>query len=162
MSPTPEEVRNALARVVESPGFVSAGRLAPFLSFVVERALSGEPIKESILGVEVFGRPADYDPRLDPIVRVEARRLRSRLAEYYDGPGAGDPVRIDLPKGTYVPAFATRAPGSPETAVPPGEETRPRPTGRWVAACHSCRSALDRSCCSALPMNRVALGSSRL
>jgi serine/threonine-protein kinase len=114
-----DAIRAELARVVGSPGFVSAGRLAPFLTFVVERALAGEPAKESVVGVEVFGRPADYDPRLDPIVRVEARRLRSRLAEYYAGPGAGDPLVIELPKGAYTPTFKTRTEVAPaETAVP--------------------------------------------
>jgi len=118
---TPEAVRAQLARIVESPGFVAAGRLAPFLTFVVERTLSGEPIKEGIVGVEVFGRQASYDPRLDPIVRVEARRLRARLAEYYAGPGALDPVVIEIPKGTYAPVFAGRAVGEAETpeALPP-------------------------------------------
>lgn len=121
MFPAPEEVHNALARVVGSPGFVSAGRLAPFLTFVVERTLAGEPLKESIVGVEVFGRAADYDPRLDPIVRVEARRLRSRLAEYYAGPGADDPVRIDLPKGT--PGARASSSGGPRKTC-----------GRWGGA----------------------------
>ncbi len=112
-------IRAELARVVGSPGFVSAWRLAPFLTFVVARALAGEPVKESVVGVEVFGRPADYDPRLDPIVRVEARRLRSRLADYYAGPGANDPVVIELPKGAYTPTFKTRTEVAPaETAVP--------------------------------------------
>jgi TolB-like protein/Flp pilus assembly protein TadD len=106
--PTPEAIRDQVARIVASSGFVSAGRLAPFLGFVVDRMLAGEPIKESLVGVAVFGRPADYDPRLDPIVRVEARRLRLRLAEYYAGPGAQDPVLVDLPKGGYLPVFAYR------------------------------------------------------
>jgi TolB-like protein/Tfp pilus assembly protein PilF len=118
---TPEAVLAELARIVESPGFRAAGRLAPFLTFVVERTLAGEPLKESILGVEVFGRPAEYDPRLDPIVRVEARRLRARLAEYYAGPGALDPVVIEIPKGTYAAAFLARAEegGAPAPETPP-------------------------------------------
>ena len=134
MSPTPEEVRSALARVVESPGFATAGRLAPFLTFVVERVLSGEPVKESIVGVEVFGRPPDYDPRIDPIVRVEARRLRSRLAGYYAGPGAEDPVRIELPKGTYAPVFASREPRRGEPPDRPAGTGTPSPVRRlgWV------------------------------
>ena len=118
-----DAIRAELARIVVSPGFVAAGRLAPFLTFLVERTLAGEPLKESVVGVELFGRPADYDPRLDPIVRVEARRLRSRLAEYYEGAGAGDTVVIELPKGTYVPVFRTREPLSGRR-----EETSPKPT----------------------------------
>lgn len=134
MFPAPEEVHNALARVVGSPGFVSAGRLAPFLTFVVERTLAGEPLKESIVGVEVFGRAADYDPRLDPIVRVEARRLRSRLAEYYAGPGADDPVRIDLPKGTYAPVFAGRGSEGVEPGGPPPGAAATSPVWRLIWA----------------------------
>jgi TolB-like protein/tetratricopeptide (TPR) repeat protein len=118
-----DAIRAQLASIVASPGFVAAGRLAPFLTFLVERALAGEPLKESVVGVEVFGRPADYDPRLDPIVRVEARRLRSRLAEYYEGAGAGDTVVIELPKGTYVPVFRTR-----ELPSVVREETSPKET----------------------------------
>ena len=72
---------------------------------MVERHLEGRDteIKESVIGVEVFGRKPDYNPKLDPIVRTEARRLRVRLTEYYQGVGAGDPVVIELPKGGYVP-----------------------------------------------------------
>jgi TolB-like protein/Flp pilus assembly protein TadD len=133
---TPEAVRAQLARIVESPGFKAGGRLAPFLTFVVERTLAGEPLKESIVGVEVFGRPAEYDPRLDPIVRVEARRLRSRLADYYAKAGAHDSVVIDVPKGTYAAAFTPRGDGS----APPAQEEAPLPAGAsrrylpWAAA----------------------------
>ena len=111
------EVRAALERIVASPGFSEAGRLGPFLRFLVETALSGDGqmLKESLIGIEVFGRPAGYDPRTDPIVRVEARRLRSRLTDYYADAGKEEAVRIDLPKGGYVPVFAptTPAPGAP-------------------------------------------------
>jgi len=112
-----------LEKVAASPQFAEAGRLAPFLRFVVEKALVGEPVKEAVIGVEVFSRPVDYDPRVDPIVRVEARRLRSRLAEYYEGPGALDPVVIELPKGAYVPVFVVRelAGDAAATAPPAGK-----------------------------------------
>lgn len=108
IQPSPEEVRQSLERIVASPGFAGAGRLAPFLRHVVETALRGETdrLKESVLGVEAFGRSTGFDPRTDPVVRVEARRLRARLEEYYAGPGAGDSIRIDLPKGGYVPVFS--------------------------------------------------------
>jgi serine/threonine-protein kinase len=125
IQPTTEEIRGSLAKVVASPGFTGAGRLGPFLTFLVDRALSGETdgLKESVLGVEVFQRAADYDPRTDPIVRVEARRLRARLEEYYAGPGSGDAVRINLPKGGYVPVFSKAG-----SAAPPAESRR-----SWVA-----------------------------
>lgn len=105
----PDQIRAELDKILASPGFAGAGRLGPFLRYVVDQTLAGEVagLKEAVLGVEVFQRQADYDPRIDPIVRVEARRLRSRLAEYYDGPGRGDAVRIDLPKGAYAPVFST-------------------------------------------------------
>jgi hypothetical protein len=96
-----------LRRIVDSPGFVNAPRMQRFLSFIVEAAQSGETeaLKESVLGREVFDRGADFDPRTDPIVRVEARRLRSRLEEYYSGPGAAEALRIEIPKGGYIPVF---------------------------------------------------------
>jgi hypothetical protein len=99
-------IRAELERVAASPGFSAAGRLAPFLRHLVEIALEGKPgrLKEAVLGIEFFGRPADYDPRTDPIVRVEARRLRARLEDYYQTAPPG-PLRISLPKGGYVPAF---------------------------------------------------------
>ena len=88
-----------------SDGFRDAGRLGPFLKYVVEATLSSRPVKEALVGADVFGRAADYDPKTDPIVRVEARRLRSRLEDFYQK-NPLEPVRIDLPKGGYVPSFS--------------------------------------------------------
>jgi serine/threonine-protein kinase len=101
-----EEIRRQLHLILASDGFRDAGRLGPFLTFLVDRVLAGEAagLKESVVGVEVFRRPADYDPRTDPIVRVEARRLRARLEQYYQE--HHDPVVISVPKGGYVPGFA--------------------------------------------------------
>ena len=112
--PDAAAVRAQLERILVSPGFANAGRLSRFLRFVVERTLDGEgdQLKEYRLGTEVFDRPSDYDPRLDSIVRVEARRLRSKLAEYYEGPGRADPVAIRVDKGSYTAAFETAIPGS--------------------------------------------------
>lgn len=103
----PAEVRVVLDHVLASPSFVNAGRLSRMLRFVVERTLAGtgDELKEYLLGVEVFDRPQEYDPRLDSIVRVEARRLRAKLAEYYEAEGAGDALRIRLAKGGYAPTF---------------------------------------------------------
>lgn len=86
-----------------------------FLRFVVERQLAGRraELKEYTIGVEVFDRDSRYDPRVDPIVRVEARRLRSKLEAYYHAEGRSDELVIDLPKGSYVPVFrAARASGA--------------------------------------------------
>jgi hypothetical protein len=102
-----EEVRAHLARILESSGFVKADRLCRFLRFTVEAKLNGEgdQIKEYVLGREVFDRNGDYDPRVDSIVRVEARRLRTRLEQYYSGTGQTDTVRIEFPKGSYIPVI---------------------------------------------------------
>lgn len=120
-----QAVRTQLARILASDGFREAGRLGAFLRFVVEEALRGEAgrLKESVIGVEVFQRAPDYDPRIDPIVRVEARRLRARLDDYYAGAGAGDRVRIRLPKGTYAPVFEGKG---------EGESTPVQKPRRWM------------------------------
>jgi TolB-like protein/Tfp pilus assembly protein PilF len=118
------DVEAELARILASPVFRNAPRHSRFLSFVVHRMLEGraDSIKEYVIGLEVFERAADYDPGSDPIVRAEARRLRSRLSEYYAGPGMNDAIIIDLPKGGYAPVFRERTAmavaeeGVPETA----------------------------------------------
>ncbi len=126
--PEQQEVRDALGRIVASAGFAGAGRLSSFLTYLVERTLSGETdrLKESVLGVEVFQRSTEYDPRTDPIVRVEARRLRSRLEEFYAGAGKDESVRIELPKGGYVPAFGKRV-AAPVAAAVPAVPIAPKP-----------------------------------
>ena len=105
MAPSADDVRHELARLLGSAGFANAGRMSRFLKFIVERTLAGEGerLKEYVIGVEVFDRDADYDPRLDAIVRVEAARLRTKLAEYYAGEGRGDAIVLSLPKGGYAP-----------------------------------------------------------
>ncbi len=132
--PNPEQVRAALERVVASPGFAEAGRLPTFLKYLVETELAGERdrLKESVLGVEVFQRDAGFDPRTDPIVRVEARRLRSRLEEYYAGSGKDDEVRLLLPKGGYVPVFETARPADAPSKQ--AEALTPMPKGWRLAA----------------------------
>jgi TolB-like protein len=126
----PDQVRLQLDRVLASQTFAGAARLSRFLRFVVERTLAGEGdgLKEYTIGVEVFDRPADYDPRTDSIVRVEAARLRAKLAEYYGGPGAADPVIIQVRKGGYAPDFAERV------AAPASAVHRARPGALVLAA----------------------------
>ncbi len=105
MDGDPDAVRAHVARITASELFTGAERLCRFLRFTVESTLNGRAadVKEYTLGREVFDRGDDYDPRLDPIVRVEARRLRSRLAEYYAGPGRDESLRLEYRKGSYVP-----------------------------------------------------------
>ena len=100
-------VKDQLARIVQNPPIVSSPGLCRFLRYIVEETLAGRAsgIKERVLGLQVFDRGQDFNPRLDPIVRVQARNLRSGIARYYEGPGRWDPIRIELPKGAYVPVF---------------------------------------------------------
>lgn len=111
------DVRAQMERIANSAMFAESERLRRFLRFTVESKLRGEHdhLKEYVLGREVFDRKDGYDPRLDPIVRVEARRLRSKLSEYYNGPGRAEPIRIAYPKGTYVPVFAAADKTVPST-----------------------------------------------
>jgi WD40 repeat protein len=107
-----ERVRAQLERILASPAFADAERARSFLRFVVNRALerrTGE-IKESVIAVEALGRNSSFDSKSDPIVRVEARRLRERLDSYYEREGRPDRVVISVPKGGYVPDFAERQP----------------------------------------------------
>ena len=110
LRPDRQAVRQQLERVLGSAGFARNERLSRFLRFVVDQSLGGRDseIKESVIAVEVFDRNADYDPKLDSIVRTEAGRLRARLTEYYSGQGRNDPVVVELPKGGYVPVFRER------------------------------------------------------
>jgi Tol biopolymer transport system component len=117
-----ERVRAQLDRILASAAFAEAERASRVLRFVVTRALDGraDQIKESVIGVEVLGRSPSFDPKTDPIVRVEAGRLRGRLNSYYLNEGNGDTVQIAMPKGGYVPEFSERASPTPRKARHPG------------------------------------------
>jgi TolB-like protein len=106
----PQAIGQQLDRITSSDEFRKCPQLLRFLRFAVKEALSRRNggSKERLIGMEVFGRPADYDAGADPVVRVEARRLRRKLAEYYDGDGREDPLEIRLPKGGYLPTFEAR------------------------------------------------------
>src|SRR5215469_10905075 len=103
-----ERVRAQLKRVLGSSAFADAEHGSRFLRFVVEAALEGRTseIKESVIAVEALGRSTSFDPKTDPIVRVEAGRLRTRLSTYYQTEGKADTILIVLPKGSYVPQFS--------------------------------------------------------
>ncbi len=100
-------IRAALDHILASDAFRSAPQLAAFLGFIVERSLAGRAaeLKGYTIAVEAFGRSPDFDPQTDPIVRVEAGRLRKALVQYYAGEGAAEPLRIAIPVGGYVPSF---------------------------------------------------------
>jgi adenylate cyclase len=101
-------VREELTRIVNSPVFTSSPRLCRFLTHIVNRTIHRDldSLKEFSIAMEVFDRTSDYDPNIDAIVRVEARRLRAKLKEYYEQRVDGrDPVLIALRPGSYVPIF---------------------------------------------------------
>jgi TolB-like protein/Flp pilus assembly protein TadD len=100
-------VLRQLERILASEGFARSERLSEFLRFTVVSVLDGRPddLKEYAIALSVFHRPESYNPKIDSIVRVEAGKLRSKLAHYYETEGRGDAVRIEIPKGSYVPAF---------------------------------------------------------
>jgi PAS domain S-box-containing protein len=108
--PSGTEIRAALEQMVASESFRTSPRLAAFLRFVIEAALRGESahLKGYTIAVEALGRSGDFDPQRDPIVRVEAGRLRRVIRHYYAGPGAKDLLVIDVPRGHYIPTFRYR------------------------------------------------------
>jgi len=103
----PSRVHAQLDRILTSPAFSDAGRASSFLRFIVTHTLEGRQseIKESVIAVDVLGRSSSFDSKTDPIVRVEAGRLRDRLREYYAHHATADDVLISVPKGGYVPEF---------------------------------------------------------
>lgn len=106
--PSPDAVRAACSRILASKVFENSERMIRFLDFVVNKTLAGQAgdLKEYVLGVEVFDRDQSFDPKTDTIVRVEARRLRRKLMEYYEGEGAKEAVRIDMPSPGYAVLFS--------------------------------------------------------
>jgi TolB-like protein/Flp pilus assembly protein TadD len=105
-----DSVREHLERILISPAFQQCDRLKRFLKFIVLEAVAGRrhELKEYVIGVHVFGKEDTFDPRTDPIVRVQARRLRAKLVRYYREGGRADETVIELPKGGYAPVFKQR------------------------------------------------------
>ena len=139
--PNPEEIRRQLRTVLASPVFHGSRRCQQFLEFVCEKSLAGEgkTIKERTIAIDVFGRSPQTDLGDDTIVRVGAREVRKRLAQYYVTPeGAAAEVRIELPSGSYAPEFRYVIATPEETAPPPAAPVvRPkwwnRRSGRGLA-----------------------------
>ena len=115
-------VRQELDKICASPMFTSAPRMQQLLSFLVEKVLSGNQnqIKAYTIGVEIFGRDQGFNPQSDPVVRVEMRRLRSKLQSYYATYPAGE-IMMDIPKGGYIPEFIPA--DSPECLALTGRST---------------------------------------
>ena len=104
-------IRAQVARILSSPAFEASDRLKECLSFVVKETLAGreDELKGYTIATTVFGRGVDFDSARDPIVRIEAKKLRNALERYYFLDGANDPIRIQIPKGGYVPVFESQA-----------------------------------------------------
>ena len=148
-APTPELVRTQLARMLGSRTFANAPSLSRFLSYIVDHTLNGQAdgLKEYSIGVDVFDRGTSFDPKTDTIVRVQARRLRAKVEEYYGSEGRDDVVLIDLAKGHYVPEFTVRrrdvsswrpslvaVPRTPDTPVRAATAGRPRVRAVYLVA----------------------------
>lgn len=105
--PNADEIRAALGHMAASEAFRGSPQLVAFLRYVVEATLRGEQdrIKGYTIAIEALGRGDDFDPQIDPIVRVEATRLRRAINRYYENGGRNDAVQIELPLGSYVPRF---------------------------------------------------------
>src|SRR5262249_54188609 len=116
-----EAAREQLERVLASVTFRQVDRLKRFLRFIVLEALAGrgDQLKEYVIGVQVFDKDSSFDPRADPIVRVQARRLRARLVRYYREEGGTDALVIELPKGGYAPVFKNRESGVSRRSLGP-------------------------------------------
>src|SRR5579872_2532063 len=131
-------IREELNRVLAGHEFRSSKRSQEFLRYVVENTLTGHAdiLKERTIGIEVFGRSTSYDPSDDATVRVKAGEVRKRLGLYYSSEGAHNPLRIELPSGTYVPEFRAvhvAEPAASVAAVEPAPVLLPHPPSRrWI------------------------------
>ena len=134
---TEERIREELNRVLSGHEFRSSKRSQDFLRYVVDNTLKGhaDMLKERTIGIEVFGRSTSYDPSDDATVRVKAGEVRKRLGLYYSDQGTRDPIRIELPSGTYVPEFhSVTAPPGPAPAEPaPAPAAAPPPQSMLTA-----------------------------
>ncbi len=159
-----DSVRQELNRVLASHEFHSSKRSQDFIRYVVEHTLTGRAgmLKERTIGIDVFGRSTSYEPSDDATVRVKAGEVRKRLGLYYAGQGAADPVRIELPAGTYIPEFRwIEVPGGAPPQEPAPAATLPdrrfkrtaaavvvllalAAIGWWLARGRSSTTALDQ------------------
>ena len=149
-----EGIRAHLERVLASEAFSRAPRQASFLRYVVERTIDGctDELKEYAIALQVFERPPSYDPRIDSTVRVEAAKLRQRLERYYVDEGSADPLRISIPKGSYVAHFSQTV-REPERNI----ESEPASSSSGVPASPASTSRHPRVAASALLASAVAI-----
>jgi adenylate cyclase len=146
--PCADDVRTQVDRICRSSDFIHAERLKSFLRFVVDEALAGrsDRLKAYAIALAVFDRTPSFDPQADPIVRIEASRLRRALEHHYLTEGQDDPVIVTIPKGSYVPLFEPRRCGADlrhagATAPEPGVPSRSWAPG-WVVGAAILSAAL--------------------
>jgi adenylate cyclase len=129
-----EEIRAGLERVAESDVLADSPKLKEFLRYVVNETLAGKAdrLKGFTIALEVFNRDDVENAQTSTIVRVEAGRLRRRLVEYYGGTGSGDPIRIEIPKGGYVPVFSRNQLAEQDSAELPVRKSEQLRLGKWT------------------------------
>lgn len=154
-TPAAPAVRATLERVLSSEAFARSERARKLLRYLVERDLAGEAerLKGFAIAVDVFGKEADFDSATDAVVRVQAKRLRELLVQYYSAAGASDPIRITIPRGGYAPAYevmvacppdgADEALGSETTDIVADTGTPPAAPGRQRSTSASVRQHLQ-------------------
>src|SRR5262249_47970107 len=132
-SVSPTEVRAELQKILASGIFATAERMKRFLGFIVEETLRGrgDELNEYLLGIEVYDRDEQFDPRVDSIVRVDAARLRSKIREYYASELKCGPIRIEIPKGTYKPRF--EKPDRTDSEASAERHSKKQPAVRTIA-----------------------------
>jgi len=123
-----EANQTQIQRIIQSQAFRTSEVHRNLLQYLADKSLSGaaDGLKEYTLGLDVFGKPASYDPRQESVVRMHVARLRQKLADYYRTEGSHDALIVDVPKGGFKVTFGTR-----EMPVVPASETRQRPARRW-------------------------------
>src|SRR3989442_54732 len=134
-APRPESIRRHLEQVLISAEMCRSKKLCQFLRYTVEEVLKGHgsELKEYAIGVGAFRRTREFDPGADPIVRVQARRLRSKLELYYQTEGRDEAVRIEYPKGSYSPIFTRRTPVAAPPLAHPGLQVHDDKSVRHIA-----------------------------
>ena len=131
-APSAMDIGMQLRRILGTPCFATSTRSGRFLAYIVERTLAGEArlLKQYSIATGALGRGPEFDPDCDPLVRLEAGKLRRNLDSYYANQGAGDPVRISVPRGSYVPTFERVSAMRPDAGVgPPGGDRPAAPEG---------------------------------
>src|SRR6202142_434380 len=164
-----DQALRQIDRLIASDVLHGSESLCKLLRYLAHHALEhpGVPLKEYQIATEEFSRPADFDPAVDSLGRVQAGRLRVKLAEFYAAKGAADPVRIELPKGTYSLAFHLRQPGdsrphaSEPHATEPFHSAPPQTSHKWLMAVITL-SVLLAAALAALYFTRHGVGLARV